>query len=99
MKDENNWKLRKCKIKCPYSGKCCGVRTGGIDSKKDVLVNGFVKECFKMKEFKQLQLPPVYIVNIIVQWFSAEMIHFVKIQNDINNHCGIYLKDILSLCD
>eukprot|EP01084_Bolivina_argentea_P047322 87186_1 len=57
MKDDNNWKIKQCKIKCPYGGNFIATITGGIDSKNGMLVNGFVKECFKLKEFKDLQLP------------------------------------------
>eukprot|EP01084_Bolivina_argentea_P144955 254217_1 len=92
MKDDNNWKLKQCEIKCPVFGTCYGARTGGCDSNNQILVNGFVKKCFKLKEFLQLQLPPVYIINIINKYFSAEMIHCIEDKD----HYGIYLKQILS---
>eukprot|EP01084_Bolivina_argentea_P127624 225661_1 len=76
MKDDNNWKLKKSKIFCPEVGACHIVRTGGVNAKYDVLVIGFIKQCFEQKEFEHLDLPPIYIMMIIVKWFSAEMIHW-----------------------
>eukprot|EP01084_Bolivina_argentea_P012729 23839_1 len=31
MNDDNNWKMKKCKIKCPDNGRFIATRTGGID--------------------------------------------------------------------
>merc|ERR1712228_377483 len=76
--DESKWKFRKSSIKCPEDGECHAVRTGGVDSKDDILVNGFIKECFKMKEFDNIQLPPSHIIKMIAMWYSAEMIHWLN---------------------
>eukprot|EP01084_Bolivina_argentea_P095352 171456_1 len=73
MNKKNNWKLRKSRIHCPMHGSCKAVRTGGIDSKNEKLVIGFVKSCFKMKELEHLSVPPQYIMMLIVGWYSAEM--------------------------
>ena len=91
MKDDNDWKIKRSIISCPDVGRCRVVRSGGVDSKDEILVIGFIKQCFKMKEFKHLQVPPVYIMILIANRYSAEMIHWLK----DNNHYGIYLKDIL----
>merc|ERR1712228_248791 len=95
MKNEDNskWKLRKSSIKCPNVGDCHAVRTGGVDSKDDILVNGFIKDCFKKEEFENMQLPP-----LIAMWYSAEMIHWIQRKDTDDDsiflHYGIYLQDI-----
>eukprot|EP01084_Bolivina_argentea_P253416 425658_1 len=93
MKYDNNWKIKKSEICCPMFGHCHGVRSGGIDSKDELLVIGFIKKCFAMKVFIHLDLPPVYIMKLISRWYCGEMIHLIK--NDIQSHFGIYLNDIL----
>eukprot|EP01084_Bolivina_argentea_P256207 431268_1 len=81
MEDDNNWKLKQCKIKCRGSLRnVYGAKTGG----SNILVNGFIKNCFKLKEFAQLQLPTC-IGRIIGEYFSAETIHYIDEQY---NHYG-----------
>merc|ERR1712228_82068 len=84
--DDSKWKLRKSTVKCPKIGRCKALRTGGIDSKDDILINGFIKDCFKMKEFKNIQLPPSYIMKIISMWYDAEMIHWLNCRYDAVDH-------------
>jgi len=104
--DENKWKMKKSSIKCPQIGVCNAVRTGGVDSKDDILVDGFIKDCFQQKDFENIQLPPAYIIKMIADWYTAEMVHWIHWQHSSldslksfgseGNHQGIYLKDILS---
>merc|ERR1712129_69926 len=104
--DDSKWTLNKSTIKFPcasdtyssdaYSSDGNAVRTGGVDSKDEILVIGFVNDCFKQKEFDNLQLPPAYIIEIIAEWYSAEMIHWIELDGD--HHRGIYLKEILASC-
>merc|ERR1712192_5804 len=85
-KDLNEWILRRSSIKCPKIGICHAVRTGGIDSKDDILVNGFIKDCFKKPSFDNIQLPPSYIMKMIAMWYSAEMIHWLNDNDNKNIH-------------
>eukprot|EP01084_Bolivina_argentea_P176837 305946_1 len=94
MIDDNNWKIKQCELKCPRSGKCIGTSTGGIEH--DMLVTGFVKGCFKLKEFKNLKSPPTHIISLIAKWYSGEVIHWMKYYDKEFEHLGIYLTDILS---
>eukprot|EP01084_Bolivina_argentea_P306634 529891_1 len=91
MIDDNNWKMRQCKIKCPIVG-LCHVSVTGNENINEMLVIGFVKACFKMKQFSHLSIPPVYIINIMTQYFNEEMIHHIRNQK----HHAIYLAHILS---
>eukprot|EP01084_Bolivina_argentea_P205651 351279_1 len=94
IKDDNAFKLKKSTMRCPQPGECHGVRTGGINSKSDILVIGFIKKCFKENELKNIQLPPLYIMKLIANWYSMEMIHWIS--KGGNEHYCIKLKDILS---
>eukprot|EP01084_Bolivina_argentea_P123444 218763_1 len=96
MKNDNNWTIKQCTIKCPEVGNFIATRTGGVDSKCEILAIGFVKECFKVKEFDDLQLPPTYIVSLVGKYYSGEMIHLMKKNKYCTWYYGIYLKEILS---
>lgn len=91
------WKLRKSKIRSPAKVPCKIVTTGGVDSKGDILVIGYIRECFESKEFEQIQFPPTHIMMLIASFESSEMLHWIKLFDDNNGpaHFGIYLKDIL----
>merc|ERR1712087_1040812 len=99
-------KLKRSSIKCPTVGECFAARTGGVDSKDGILVCGFINECFKSKEFENIQLLPDYLINIIAQWYGSEMIHWIGytdydyfsedkpsthlVPTEKENHFGIY---------
>ena len=86
----NNYKLIECKIKCPQEG-CFGiVRIGGIEN--ELLVIGWIKRLFKTKEFKNLVLPPMYLMKIVLLWYGQEMIHWFGQRT----HYAIELRHILS---
>ena len=72
-----DYQLRKCKIKCPQSGNCNywinTVILGG--SKDEMLTDGWIKELFKLQQFKHLLLPPTYLIKMISQWYNQPMLH------------------------
>ncbi len=101
MNDDNQWKMRECKIKSPVSGICDGTKTGGIKSRNDILIMGFVKHCFNLKKFSCMQLPPIYIIKLIESWYSVEMIHLMSFKYKSTDwphfqHYGMNLNYILS---
>ena len=102
IKYENRWVLKKSKIYVPNSIKTKKhklhkprmhvVRTGGVDSNDEKLVVGYIRDCFKQKEFESIQLPPKYLMKMIEKRYNAETLHWF----DGDGHWGIYLKDILN---
>ena len=98
IKDETDYKLNKCGIQCPSGGLHNIVRTGGI--KDELLVIGWIKELFKTLEFKELALPPMYILQLIVVRYNEEEIHWVaRAMKNVNvdtTHYAIKLKHVLS---
>ena len=92
--NETKYKLKKCKIKTPKPGRCMLVQ---MNVRYEILVIGWIKELFKTKEFKDLILPPIYLLKMISSWYDEEVLHwFGKEQNDVYNHQKIALKYILS---
>ena len=72
-----DYQLRKCKIKCPQSGSCnYSINTVILGGPKDeMLTDGWIKELFKLQQFKHLSLPPTYLIKMISQWYSQPMLH------------------------
>ena len=75
ISDDNEYKLRKCDIQTPKAGNCQIVRMGGIED--ECLVIGWIKQLFKTKEFKDLQFPPMYLIQLIVKRYNQEEIHWI----------------------
>ncbi len=93
MKDNENWKIAKCKINCPSAGICLGTSTGGLGIKNtDVLVYGYIKYCWQSEEMYDSLFPTTYIINMIANWYSAECIHWIR--NDVG-HFAFFLRNLL----
>eukprot|EP01084_Bolivina_argentea_P084978 153624_1 len=101
IKDENisNWKVKQCEISFPGVRDdydlFVGVARTGNNFKNDVLVHGFVRNCFKMEKFEDLQLPPLSVMKLITTWCDMEIIHFMY-DCETESHYGIHVTDILS---
>eukprot|EP01084_Bolivina_argentea_P302323 521817_1 len=91
IRDDNNYVLRKCSIKCPMSGRHKIVRSGG-GLKDQLLVTGYIKQSVK-------SLPALDIINLIQRWYYEETIHWIQRQNRTNykkqNHFVINIKQII----
>eukprot|EP01083_Nonionella_stella_P172994 595342_1 len=74
IRNKDEYVLRKSNIVCPMAGKCHIAITGGI--KDEMLVIGYLKRLFNSSEFQTMQLPPFYIMKMIVTCFSVEMLHW-----------------------
>ena len=102
MKHVDQWKLKRCAILNPKeSNRRCFpkkvkrdfiFRTGGIDSNDKKLVIGYIRDCFRQKEFENVQLPPMYLMRMIEKKFNTETFHWIQ---DGKRWC-ISLKDILN---
>ena len=96
MKDDSEWKIKKCNFNVPkraHNNWGFVLRTGGIDSHDETLVIGFIRDSFEEKEFEDIQLPPMYLMKLVEEKYSAEIIHIVF--RDRRKRWLIYLKDIL----
>merc|ERR1712228_972277 len=86
----SGWKIKKSKIRLPQPGPCIAAQTDGMVSKHELLVIGYIKELFQSKPFENIQLPPTYLMMMIAEKYSAEMIHWIHFDG---SHRGIHLKD------
>ena len=98
--DDNNYKLRECSIKIPNS-QCYPspeiVLMGG-EIEHELLVIGWIKKLFKTTEFKDLSLPPMYIMKMIGLWYNQEELHWIQHHwwNKRSDHYLMTLSQILS---
>eukprot|EP01084_Bolivina_argentea_P234982 395544_1 len=60
--------------------------------KDELLVFGYVKKCYQLLEFNEVQYLPHYLVQCIVGWISIERIHFILMHGA---HWMINIDDIL----
>ena len=96
IRDEDEYKLMECDIKLPMeNAKLYKIVGSGGGIKDEILVVGWIKQEFKKRNFKDLLIPPMYIMQLIALWYNQEMIHWISRQED-NNHCCIKLKHVLS---
>ena len=89
----DEFKLKKCRICAPYKGPCRLAITGGITD--EILVIGWIKKIFRSLEFKTLQLPPIYIMQMIANWYNQEIVHYFHTTPNSKHHT-IKMRDILS---
>ncbi len=92
IKDNDKWKIAKCKFQCPATGICSATRTGGVGTKSNILVHGYIKHCWQHEDMDGLSLPTKYIINMIDRWYSAEFIHWIR--SDVG-HVAFVLRDLL----
>ena len=97
--DKDQYTLKLSDITCPVRGPCIIEITGGI--KDEMLVLGYIKYLFTLQKFVNIQMPPIYIIQIIAKWYSVEMLHWMLVSNKSDslyrvrknkNHFAIPLK-------
>ena len=53
---------------------------------EDVLTFGFVHECYKMLKFKDVQIMPFYLMQVIGKYVRYETIHLIAPHEDTKKH-------------
>ena len=104
IRDDTDYKLSECSMKTPFKHRIVNmVRTGG-GIQDEILVYGWIKKLFQNSKFKHIQLPPDYIMKLILKWYCIELIHFVSYivpppffnaNSNIHSHYAINVKHIL----
>ena len=96
MDIKDNYKIKKCKVYCPFPGRHNMVITGS-GLREELLVNAWIKNTYKSPKFKNSIIPPTYIILLIKNWYSMEMLHLMQRTQEKNNnkHFVIKTKDIL----
>ena len=100
MRDESELKLQTSSIRCPspddwHKVAFKMVRTGG-GLQDEMLVVGWTRHCFATCAFAELELPPLYIMQLIGQWYCQEELHWIRDAVGVQReHFAIKLKHIL----
>ena len=87
----------KSKLKCPLKRRYHAVITGDL-SRDNLLCYGYIRQCYKMNQFKEmlLPLPPSEIIQLIIKWVFNEDIHLIAwLKGD---HWKISAHEILIPC-
>eukprot|EP01084_Bolivina_argentea_P308528 533518_1 len=100
MSETNSITLQKSNIKTPKPGYHHIIRTGN-PLKDELLVFGYIKLLFNTNEFIDLDVPPIYIIKLIGNWYIHEMINWFEwnVDDNKNDHYIISVKKILSSID
>merc|ERR1712228_143680 len=83
--------LQKSPIKCPRQ---CKYKAVMMRNKKrdELMVFGFINQCFESAEYQNIQRLPYYLVRFIAQWISNEWIHLMV----VNGHWKIHIDEVLN---
>ena len=89
ISNENEFKIFKTDIGSPVNDDAYDYRDigpkgvdgivclgGGLWS--DMVVIGWTKRLYGRKEFKKLQMPPLYLLQMIAHWLSTEELHYIR---------------------
>ena len=83
--------MKQSKITLPKAGPCTII---AMDVKCEILIIGWIKELFRTKEFKDLILPPIYLLKMIALWHNEQMIHWF---DEINAMIFVIIKIHLNI--
>ena len=93
---ENNV-VEVSKLKLPFSvTRCYNLYGFSVDGASDILINGYVRNCWKDKEFEGVNELPFELICVMVRFCAREEIHLV--QASYGKHWKIDLDDILQSC-
>ena len=104
--EEDKYKFRTSKIKCPQPGPCTVIRMG-CSITNELLTHGWIKEFYEKQKkiMKKIQFPPTYLISLIAFFYKQETMHwFGRRDNFANNdnfgrHQVIKISSILSQCE
>eukprot|EP01084_Bolivina_argentea_P092450 166312_1 len=82
--------FRKSVIKCPCKDSFQAILFCD-EHREQIITFGFIRQCWKSKQFLTLQYPPNYICQLINQWFVDEYVHLIAQTTTFNqrNHFKI----------
>lgn len=84
-------------LKCPKKGRYSAVVIG--DTKKDeIAVFGFINKTFKEPMFRDVQILPIYLIEMTAKWYRNEQVYLmtsVGAAPGVNDHWRINIDDVL----
>ena len=78
MRDDRNFVLRECFIRCPAFGQCITLRTGnGFSVDNHLLIVGWIRRVFRNKDMNHMLMPPDGVMRLIIEWYDKELLHWI----------------------
>lgn len=90
--DLDDYSVYQSSIMMPFIEPNFMVKTGGL--KDELLVVGWIKSLFQSEGFQYMEMPPMYLMTLIAQWYSQEEVHWIG--KCCDRHFTINMKKILS---
>merc|ERR1712228_273724 len=82
-------------IDCPFRSAFSAIIVGCDEFRKELMVFGFINQCFDSAEYANIQRLPFYLIQFIALWVSNdEWIHVISRQNV--RHWKIHADTILN---
>ena len=75
-------KLAKSNITTPATDAIGKATLTRNEEFEDLLTFGYVHDCYKIKNFKNMRMIPFYLIQLIGKWICYETIHLFTVQND-----------------
>lgn len=94
MFDVRDKVLKTLKAKCPVTTGLVRAVMMTNEKRDEVMVYGFVNQCFESEEYQNIQRLPKYLIQLISQWISNEYIHLIDQMT--GNHWKIHIDEILN---
>ena len=92
--DFKEQRVRESAVKCPVRSKYKAVLIG--NKKQDKLaVFGFINRTFKEPAFKDIQVMPLYLIEMAAKWYSNEQVYLLEEKRGESKHWKINVDDIL----
>ena len=79
--DTDTMRVRKSNIICPFTGSCYAILINK-DLRQMMIVIGYIRHCWRLKEFRGMIFPYSDIVDLICQWFGGEIIYLQERGSD-----------------
>ena len=67
-----------CKIKQPSIKHIESLCIRNDTNKQELSTSGYIRQCWNMKQFKDIRYPPAYLIKIIERYVCFEIIHYMN---------------------
>ena len=78
--DMNNKKLLKSMVEVPTRDSMATITRN--EENEDLLTFGFVRKCYKLSKFRNIQFMPFYLIKLIRKWICYETVHLITIPSN-----------------
>ena len=72
--------FKKSKIKCQQRGEFNALITNDMD-RNNLLTFGYINNCYKLDNFSNVQLLPLYLIKIVAKYAFNQQIYLMSIHN------------------